>query len=57
VKHFQTHFVGDRMVVGVAGGVPHKTAVELSEKAFGGLRKDAGDVTGEDKPLLTGSLI
>jgi predicted Zn-dependent peptidase len=45
------------MVVSVAGGCSHKDVMELSEKAFGGLKKEAGDVTGEDKPLLTGSLI
>jgi predicted Zn-dependent peptidase len=45
------------MVVSVAGGVTHNQALELSEKSFGGLKKESVDVTGEDRPLLTGSLI
>jgi processing peptidase subunit beta len=56
-KYMNTHYVGSRMVLVAAGNVEHQTILDLTEQHLGKLPKTAGEVTGEDTPLLTGSQI
>ena len=56
-KYVDTHYVGSRMVVVGTGSVANQTMVDLAEQHFGNLPKTAGEVTGEDTPLLTGSQV
>lgn len=47
--------VGDRIVLGAAGGVDHKQVCELTEKYLGGLAQKSEGITGEEQPMFTGS--
>jgi processing peptidase subunit beta len=56
-KYVDTHYVGSRMVLVGTGNVAHQTILDLAERHLGQLAKTAGEITGEDTPLLTGSQV
>ena len=56
-KYVTTLYTGSRAVLVGTGKVEHTQLADLVEKHFGQLPKEAGEVTGEEKPVFTGSLI
>lgn len=55
--YLDAHYIAPRMVLVGTGGVNHAQLKELAEKHFGNVPKAGRDVTGEDKPVFTGSQV
>ena len=55
--YLDAHYIGSRMVLAATGNVDHKALLGLADKHFGAVSKSGREVTGEDKPVFTGSQV
>ena len=55
--YLDAHYIAPRMVLVGTGGVNHNQLKELAEKHFGKVPATGREVSGEDKPVFTGSQV
>jgi processing peptidase subunit beta len=55
--YLDAHYIGSRMILTATGGVDHEKVKQLAEQHFSKVPKSGREVTGEDKPVFTGSQV
>ncbi|OMJ65990.1 hypothetical protein SteCoe_5991 [Stentor coeruleus] len=55
--YIDAHYIATRMVLVATGSVNHEEFRSLAEKHFGQVKNSGRDITGEDKPIFTGSQV